>query len=78
MRVRLDRDSTAYKAIYRQRTAAERINSQATALGIERPKVRTAAAVRTLNTLTYIVINLYALARARTMNTQPPPLTLLC
>ena len=27
--------------IYRQRTSAERINSQATALGIERPKVRT-------------------------------------
>lgn len=78
MRLQLDRDSAAYKAIYRQRTAAERINSQATALGIERPKVRTAAAVRNLNTLTYIVINLHSLARARTVNAQPPPLTLLC
>ncbi len=65
MRLHLDRDSTAYKAIYRQRTAAERINSQATALGIERPKVRTAAAVRNLNTLTYLVINLHALAACR-------------
>lgn len=79
MRVRLDRDSTAYKAIYRQRTAAERINSQATALGIERPKARTASAVRNLNTLTYIVINVHALIRARTLNTPPPaPLALLC
>jgi Transposase DDE domain len=79
MRVRLDRDSAAYKAIYRQRTAAERINSQATAWGIERPKVRNAAAVRNLNTLTYLVINMHALARARTLNAQPSlPLTLLC
>jgi hypothetical protein len=79
MRVHLDRDSAAYKAIYRQRTAAERINSQATAWGIERPKVRNAAAVRNLNTLTYIVINVHALARARTLNAQPSvPVTLLC
>jgi hypothetical protein len=79
MRVQLDRDSTAYKAIYRQRTAAERINSQATAFGIERPKVRNAAAVRNLNTLTYIIINTHALARARTVNAQSPaPLPMLC
>jgi hypothetical protein len=38
MRVLLDRDSATYKDLYRQRTAAERINAQATALGIERPK----------------------------------------
>jgi hypothetical protein len=79
MRVLLDRDSVAYTQIYRQRTAVERINSQATALGIERPKARNAAAVRNLNTLTYIIINLHALARARTVNAQPPaPLALLC
>jgi len=64
LRVLLDRDSAAYKDIYRQRTSTERINSQAKALGIERPKVRNAHSVRNLNTLTYIVINVQALARA--------------
>jgi hypothetical protein len=79
MRAQLDRDSPAYKAIYRQRTAAERINSQATALGIERPKVRTGASVRNLNTLTYLVITLQALARARSLHARSPaPLALLC
>ncbi len=66
LRVLLDRDAASYKALYRQRTAAERINAQATALGIERPKVRNAASVRNLNTLTYIVINVHALQRVRT------------
>ncbi len=65
MRVLLDRDAASYKALYRQRTAAERINAQATALGIERPKARNAASVRNLNTLTYIVINVHALQRIR-------------
>jgi len=65
LRVLLDRDSAAYKDIYRQRTSAERINSQAKALGIERPKVRNERSVHTLNTLTYIVINVQALARVR-------------
>jgi hypothetical protein len=65
MRATLDRQGATYAAIYRQRTSAERINSQATALGIERPKVRTGAAVRHLNTLSYIVINGRALQRLR-------------
>jgi len=38
MRVLLDRDGPLYKGIYNQRTACERINSQAQGLGIERPK----------------------------------------
>jgi hypothetical protein len=63
MRQALDRSSEAFHGIYRQRTSAERINSQATARGIERPKVRTLAAVTRLNTLTYIVINLTVLQR---------------
>jgi hypothetical protein len=67
MRVLLDRDSTTYKDLYRQRTAAERINAQAKALGIERPKVRNSASVRTLNTLTYIVINVQALQRVHAL-----------
>ncbi len=81
MRVALDRQSAGYKAIYRQRTAAERINSQATALGIERPKVRNGCSVHNLNTLTYIVINARALERARAVNnhaTTSPPTSTLC
>jgi Transposase DDE domain len=72
MRVHLDRTSATYQQIYRQRTAVERINSQAKALGIERPKVRNGASVRNLNTLTYIVINMRALARARALNAASP------
>jgi hypothetical protein len=75
MRATLDRHSEAYKAIYRQRTSAERINSQATALGIERPKVRNPHSVRRLNTLTYIVINARALQRARSRNASSPQAT---
>jgi hypothetical protein len=68
MRATLDRQAPSYYAIYRQRTSAERINSQATALGIERPKVRNTHSVRHLNTLTYIVINVHALQRVRAIN----------
>ena len=38
IRYQLDRESAEYKAIYKQRTADERINSQALELGIERPQ----------------------------------------
>lgn len=76
MRALLDRDSAAYKDVYRQRTSAERINAQATALGIERPKVRNERSVHTLNTLTYIVINVQALARLRRANARAPTLVL--
>jgi len=68
LRIALDRQSESYKGIYRQRTAAERINSQAKALGIERPQVRNSASVGNLNTLTYLVINARALERARRIN----------
>lgn len=78
MRVEVDRQSAAYRAIYRQRTAAERINSQATALGIERPRVRQRGSVRTLNTLTYLVINVRALQRARSLNAQEVSTPALC
>ncbi len=70
MRLGLDRHSDAYRAIYKQRTSAERINSQATALGIERPHVRNIHSVRNLNTLTYILINARALDRIRTAKAQ--------
>ena len=68
MRVTLDRDGPLYHAIYNQRTSCERINSQAQALGIERPKVRNGRSVANLNTLIYLVINAKALAKAQSIN----------
>jgi hypothetical protein len=68
MRVLLDRTGPLYHVIYNQRTSAERINSQAQALGIERPKVRNIHSVRNLNTLTYLVINARVLADAISIN----------
>ncbi len=67
-RIQLDRQAESYKGLYRQRTAAERINSQAKALGIERPQVRNSDSVHNLNTLTYVVINARALERVRSVN----------
>jgi hypothetical protein len=69
MRAMLDRTSPLYKAVYTQRTATERINSQSEALGIKRPKVRNRRSVTNLNTLTYIIINAKALQKARAINT---------
>jgi hypothetical protein len=65
LRYTLDRDSAAYKAVYNQRTADERINSQALALGIERPHLRRHSAIAHQNTLIYVLINLRALQRIR-------------
>ncbi len=65
LRYQLDRNDAAYKEIYRQRTADERINSQALALGIERPKLRRRSAITNQNTLIYVLINLRALQRVR-------------
>lgn len=61
----LDRSSLAYKQLYKQRTATERVNSQAVELGIERPKLRNGKAIANLNTLIYVLINLRALHRIR-------------
>ena len=70
MRVRINRQTAAYKQLYNQRTASERINSQAKDFGIERPKVRNCHSVVNLNTLTYIVINARALQRVRNIKAQ--------
>lgn len=80
LRADLDRTSAAYRAIYRQRTSAERINSQAKDRGIERPMVRRLAGVARLNTLTYLLLNLKALQRlhARQAALAPPSVTALC
>ncbi len=65
LRYTLDRSSETYKAIYRQRTAVERINSQAVALGIECPHLRNGDAIANVNTLIYTLINLRVLQRIR-------------
>lgn len=70
LRYQLDRDSHAYKQVYKQRTATERINSQAKNLGIERPKLRNGRAIANLNTLIYVLINLRALQRLRQRKAQ--------
>jgi len=84
LRYQLDRDGQTYKDLYKQRTAVERINSQAVALGtpapalrsgacagVERPHLRNGSAIANLNTLTYILINLRFLQRLR--HRQPTP-----
>ncbi len=63
LRHQIDRDSQCYKDIYKQRTATERINSQATELGIERPKLRNGQAIANQNTLIYVLINLRGIQR---------------
>jgi len=65
IRYQIDRESQAFKDVLKQRTATERINSQAVDLGIERPKLRNAASIANHNTLTYVLINLHALQRVR-------------
>jgi len=65
IRYQLDRQGDAYKLVYKQRTATERVNSQAVALGIERPKIRNGHAIANQNTLIYVLINLRALHRVR-------------
>ena len=65
LRYTLDRDSAHYQEIYRQRTATERINSQAVALGIERPHLRSRQAIANQNTLIYLLSNLRFLQRLR-------------
>ena len=65
LRYSLDRQSQAYKDVYAQRSATERINSQAVSLGIERPRFRNRNAIANFNTLTYALINLRLLQRIR-------------
>lgn len=66
LRYALDRSSESYKSIYRQRTAVERVFSQAKQLGMERPKLRNQQAITNLNTMTYLLINLRTLQHVLT------------
>jgi hypothetical protein len=69
MRALLDRQSDLYHTVYNRRTACERIKSQAKALGIETPKVRNGRSVANLNTLTYLILNVRALHKAKSIKT---------
>ena len=66
LRCQLDRESKRYKQVYAQRTAVERIFSQAKALGIEHPRLRNRQAIANQNTLIYLLINLRALQQVLT------------
>lgn len=66
IRHQVDRESVAYQQLYNQRSATERINSQALALGIETPHLRNAHSIANQNTLIYVIINLRTLHRIRT------------
>lgn len=72
IRYQLDRDSDAYKQVYNQRTATERVNSQAVEFGIERPKLRNGQAIQNQNTLIYVLINLRGLQRVRQQKANQP------
>ena len=61
LRYTLDRDGQIYKDIYKQRSATERINSQAVDWGLEHPHLRNGQAIANLNTLIYTLINLHLL-----------------
>lgn len=65
MRHQLDREGPRYQAVYKQRTATERINAQATEHGIERPRLRNFKAIARHNTLLYVLLNLKALQRVQ-------------
>jgi hypothetical protein len=69
LRYSLDRSGPLYKAVYAQRTADERINAQAKALGIERPQLRNGQAIANQNTLIYVLINLRFLQRLQKAKT---------
>ena len=70
LRYQIDRQSELYARVYKQRTATERINSQAKNLGIERPHLRNGTAIANLNSAIYALINLRALHRIRTSKAQ--------
>ena len=70
IRYQLDRESVAYKELYKQRTATERVNSQAVELDIECPKLRRGSAIANMNTLRYVLINLRSVHRLRQHNAE--------
>jgi hypothetical protein len=71
IRWQLNREDPLYKRIFDQRTATERINSQAKELGIERPFLRNQRSISNQNTLIYVLLNLRLLMRIRAKSVAP-------
>jgi hypothetical protein len=71
LRATIDRTTPAYRTVYAQRTSVERLYHQAKILKLERPIVRTLAAVARLALLTAITINLRLISRR--FSTAHPP-----
>ena len=65
IRWQLERESEEYKAVFKQRTVCERVNSRAVELGIERPKLRNQRSIANQNTLLYVLLNLHTLQRIK-------------
>ncbi len=65
LRFALNRDSKAFKQIFKERTTVERLFARANQAALEHPKVRDGHAVAQLNTLTYTLINLKAILKVR-------------
>lgn len=67
-RVTLNRDAPLFHVLYNERTGCERVNARAKELGIERPRVRNRHSIANLNTLTYVIVNVRVLAKAKSIN----------
>ncbi|HEY7415656.1 MAG TPA: hypothetical protein VH593_10725, partial [Ktedonobacteraceae bacterium] len=67
-RVTLDRQGPLFHVLYHQRTGCERVNARAKELGIERPRVRNRRSVANLNTLTYVIVNVRVVEKAKSIN----------
>lgn len=66
----LNRTSEAYQRLYDQRSACERLNSQAVALGIERPHLRNQRSITNQTTLIYVLIKLRTLQHVKEKQAQ--------
>ena len=78
LRYPLDRAGKQYKVIYKQRTATERINSQAKALGFERPPICIGKAIANLNILFYVPINSLGFSASEIISLKPSELFKNC
>jgi len=65
LRFALNRNSKAFKQIFKERTTVERLFAHANQAAFEHPKVRDGHAVTQLNSLTYTLIKLKAILKVR-------------
>jgi hypothetical protein len=65
LRFALNRDSSHFKCIFKERTSSERLFAHADQAAIEHPNITDGHAVAQLNTLTYTLINLKAILKVQ-------------